>query len=93
MHKYQPRIHLIMRRDPNTANLPITDLESENYRTFVFPETVFTAVTGRLSSEFVHLTLPMELVMKSEMISSDPNLRKHQTNWNSSLSFFIFPST
>lgn len=50
MHKYQPRIHLIMRRDPNTANLPITDLDSENYRTFVFPETVFTAVTGRLSS-------------------------------------------
>ena len=48
MHKYQPRIHLIMRRDPNTANLPITDLDSENYRTFVFPETVFTAVTGRL---------------------------------------------
>jgi len=46
MHKYQPRIHLIMRRDPNTANLPITDLESENYRTFVFPETVFTAVTA-----------------------------------------------
>lgn len=46
MHKYQPRIHLIMRRDPNTANLPITDLESESYRTFVFPETVFTAVTA-----------------------------------------------
>lgn len=46
MHKYQPRIHLIMRRDPNTANLPITDLDSENYRTFVFPETVFTAVTA-----------------------------------------------
>jgi hypothetical protein len=46
MHKYQPRIHLIMRRDPSTANLPVTDLESENYRTFVFPETVFTAVTA-----------------------------------------------
>ncbi|RWS24571.1 T-box transcription factor TBX20-like protein [Leptotrombidium deliense] len=46
MHRYQPRIHLVVRRDPNTANNPVTDLELERYRTFVFPETIFTAVTA-----------------------------------------------
>ncbi|RWS17849.1 T-box transcription factor TBX20-like protein [Dinothrombium tinctorium] len=46
MHRYQPRIHLVLRRDPSTANAPVTDLESERYRSFVFPETIFTAVTA-----------------------------------------------
>ncbi|RWS17850.1 putative T-box protein H15-like protein [Dinothrombium tinctorium] len=46
MHRYQPRIHLVIRRDPSTANAPVTDLESERYRSFVFPETIFTAVTA-----------------------------------------------
>ncbi|XP_074595373.1 uncharacterized protein LOC141850610 isoform X1 [Brevipalpus obovatus] len=45
MHKYQPRIHLVLRRD-GTCDSPVTDLENERYRTFVFPETVFTAVTA-----------------------------------------------
>ncbi|KAI5705386.1 hypothetical protein M8J75_014438 [Diaphorina citri] len=43
MHRYQPRIHLIKWRDQGT---PITDLELEQYRTYVFPESVFTAVTA-----------------------------------------------
>nr|CAH7758249.1 unnamed protein product [Callosobruchus chinensis] len=43
MHRYQPRIHLVKWRE-NSG--PITDLEQEQYRTFVFPETVFTAVTA-----------------------------------------------
>ncbi|GFQ69449.1 t-box transcription factor TBX20 [Trichonephila clavata] len=46
MHKYQPRIHLIRRRNTHGSNSPITDLELEEYRTYVFPETVFTAVTA-----------------------------------------------
>ncbi|XP_060517409.1 T-box transcription factor TBX20-like [Cylas formicarius] len=43
MHRYQPRIHIIKWRE-NSG--PVTDLEQEQYRTFVFPETVFTAVTA-----------------------------------------------
>lgn len=44
MHKYQPRIHLVKR--PDGAPGHIVDLENEEYKTFVFPETVFTAVTA-----------------------------------------------
>jgi hypothetical protein len=46
MHRYQPRIHLVVRRDPQTVNAPVTDLELERYRTYVFPESIFTAVTA-----------------------------------------------
>ena len=46
MHRYQPRVHLILRHDPSSCNIPVTDLESELHRTFVFPETIFTAVTA-----------------------------------------------
>ena len=45
MHKYQPRIHLIRRR-ASAANSPIGNVEDEECKTFVFPETTFTAVTA-----------------------------------------------
>lgn len=45
MHKYQPRIHLVLRRE-GAVNAPITDLDQEDYKTFIFPECVFTAVTA-----------------------------------------------
>ena len=45
MHRYQPRVHLVTRRDPHAVG-PITDLSRENVHTFIFPETVFTAVTA-----------------------------------------------
>ena len=45
MHRFQPRVHLVTRRNP-LDNSPIVDLERENYHTYVFPETVFTAVTA-----------------------------------------------
>lgn len=44
MHRYQPRVHLVRRTEGNNA--PFTDLESEQFRTYIFPETVFTAVTA-----------------------------------------------
>ena len=44
MHKFQPRVYLVLRRDGSSA--PVTDIEKEEYRTFVFPETQFTAVTA-----------------------------------------------
>ena len=46
MHKYQPRVHLILRRNPQSFNSSVNDIENEMHRTFVFPETVFTAVTA-----------------------------------------------
>ena len=45
MHRFQPRVHLVTRRNPLDTS-PIIDLERENYHTYVFPETVFTAVTA-----------------------------------------------
>lgn len=47
MHRYQPRIHLVKWREGMMASGAfVSDLESEYFRTFVFPETVFTAVTA-----------------------------------------------
>lgn len=44
MHKYQPRIHLVKRHE--NTNAAVTDLEQEEFKTFVYPESVFTAVTA-----------------------------------------------
>ena len=44
MHKFQPRVYLVKRREGQ--NGPITDIEAEQYRSFVFTETQFTAVTA-----------------------------------------------
>ncbi|KAL3280561.1 hypothetical protein HHI36_003795 [Cryptolaemus montrouzieri] len=44
MHKYQPRVHIVIRPEGSSGN--VGDLENEAYKTFIFPETVFTAVTA-----------------------------------------------
>ncbi|XP_065085642.1 T-box protein H15-like isoform X5 [Ochlerotatus camptorhynchus] len=46
MHRYQPRIHLV-RLGPG-QNIPGTpkELQDVDYKTYVFPETIFTAVTA-----------------------------------------------
>lgn len=49
MHKYQPRIHLVLWRgkeSQNLANGPISLLDQEPHKTFIFSETIFTAVTA-----------------------------------------------
>lgn len=50
MHKYQPRVHIIKKPDENKlASLKLqvsADLDSFDYKTFVFPETSFIAVTA-----------------------------------------------
>ncbi|NP_001158463.1 Tbx20-like homeobox protein [Saccoglossus kowalevskii] len=43
MHRYQPRVHIIKKRDNSS---PIVSLQNEECRTFIFPETMFTAVTA-----------------------------------------------
>ncbi|KAH3772349.1 hypothetical protein DPMN_173686 [Dreissena polymorpha] len=46
MHKYQPRIHIVRKKD-SSPNLPsVTSLEAEEFKTFIFPETTFIAVTA-----------------------------------------------
>lgn len=46
MHRYQPRIHLV--RLSHGQNIPTTpkELQEIDHKTFVFSETVFTAVTA-----------------------------------------------
>ena len=44
MHRFQPRIYLVIR--PEGATGPILDIEQEFYRSYIFPETIFTAVTA-----------------------------------------------
>ncbi|KAL5021760.1 hypothetical protein ScPMuIL_000915 [Solemya velum] len=44
MHKYQPRLHLMKKRDDTP--LQPSSLEGQEYRSFVFPETVFIGVTA-----------------------------------------------
>lgn len=59
MHKYQPRIHLVKRNNESmaAAGHSVIDLEAEEYKTFVYPETTFTAVTAyqnQLVSKYKH---------------------------------------
>ena len=48
MHKYQPRIHLVkLRPDYHNGNPPVVNnLEYEQFRSYIYPETQFTAVTA-----------------------------------------------
>ena len=50
MHRYQPRLHVvyISPRHEDTSR-------TENFRTFVFPETQFTAVTAYQNHRVRHL--------------------------------------
>ena len=54
MHRYQPRVHLVRRLESNAA--PVVDLQREQYRTYVFPQTVFTAVTA-YQNQLVNINL------------------------------------
>ncbi|GJQ88688.1 hypothetical protein Trydic_g8643, partial [Trypoxylus dichotomus] len=46
MHRYQPRFHIVYLPSKNVPN-PADDASSQNnFKTFVFPETAFTAVTA-----------------------------------------------
>uniref|UniRef100_A0A1I7SRK8 T-box domain-containing protein n=1 Tax=Bursaphelenchus xylophilus TaxID=6326 RepID=A0A1I7SRK8_BURXY len=49
MHKYQPRVHVVVRKNrsaPLDMNHPDFDIRKEEYKTFVFDETKFMAVTA-----------------------------------------------
>lgn len=44
MHRYQPRFHIVY-LPSKTSNTPEENC-GDNFKTFVFPETTFTAVTA-----------------------------------------------
>ena len=44
MHKFQPRVHLVLLQDRNTR--VVKDLADTKHKTWVFSQTVFTAVTA-----------------------------------------------
>ena len=44
MHKFQPRLHLVV-MDSSTP-VVITDINQHKHKTWVFSQTVFTAVTA-----------------------------------------------
>jgi len=49
MHKYQPRVHVIRysRAQPEMTTIRcLEDVDQSHLKTFVFPETAFTAVTA-----------------------------------------------
>ncbi len=45
MHKYQPRVHIMKKRDSNVDPRTV-NLENEEVKTFTFVETQFMAVTA-----------------------------------------------
>jgi len=67
MHKYQPRVHLIKKPDDNSKlsngqlRLQVSnDLENFEYKTFLFPETSFIAVTAyqnQLVSQYLYFLI------------------------------------
>ena len=48
MHKFQPRIHLVLLDSGASVPAPgsLTDISGLRHKTWVFPQTVFTAVTA-----------------------------------------------
>jgi len=49
MHKYQPRVHIVKKRECTSAaaaECELRRLDAKEFRTFVFPETVFIGVTA-----------------------------------------------
>ncbi|ENN77446.1 hypothetical protein YQE_06270, partial [Dendroctonus ponderosae] len=69
MHKYQPRIHLVKRPEGSSGN--VTDLENEEYKTFIFPETIFTAVTAyqnQLVSDHVEPNFAMSFHLFTHLV-------------------------
>jgi T-box protein 20 len=76
MHRFQPRVHLVMRNLDHPNNNPVTNLEEEQYHTYIFPETVFTAVTA-YQNQLVSLKLSRHQMTFGFEVSR--NLEKRET--------------
>nr|XP_015836207.1 PREDICTED: T-box transcription factor TBX1-A isoform X2 [Tribolium castaneum] len=56
MHRYQPRFHIVYLPSKNTTTATEENC-SENFKTFVFPETAFTAVTAYQNHRITQLKI------------------------------------
>uniref|UniRef100_A0A8C2NIC3 T-box transcription factor TBX20 n=1 Tax=Capra hircus TaxID=9925 RepID=A0A8C2NIC3_CAPHI len=81
MHKYQPRVHIIKKKD-HTASL--LNLKSEEFRTFIFPETVFTAVTAYQNQLITKLKIDSNPFAKGFRDSSRLTDIERETSFSSS---------
>ena len=58
MHKYQPRIHIIKKKDPGETVSLDMERSSALKKTFVFPDTVFTTVTAYQNQQVQYFESP-----------------------------------
>ncbi|XP_048578081.1 T-box transcription factor TBX15 isoform X2 [Nematostella vectensis] len=56
MHKYQPRIHIIRKKDTSEASIDI-DRPCSERKTFTFSETIFTTVTAYQNQQITRLKI------------------------------------
>ena len=66
MHKFQPRIHLVIVSDQWNASHGI-DLQRMKHKTFVFDLTAFTAVTAYQNQLVSHQKYPFQECLISKM--------------------------
>jgi len=57
MHKYQPRIHIIKKKDPSEAVSMDMERSCALKKTFMFPDTVFTTVTAYQNQQITRLKI------------------------------------
>ena len=66
MHKFQPRLHLVLMDGPTPVVM--TDINQHKHKTWVFSQTVFTAVTA-YQNQLVSTT---SLTCQTSDLSPDP---------------------
>jgi T-box len=81
-------VHLVRRIEGNNA--PFGDLEAEQFRTYVFPETVFTAVTAYQNQLVSGFSLHFHSIWKTigRICCPKPEII-HQLDSHTSLFFFV----
>lgn len=57
MHKYQPRIHIIKKKDPSEELVLDMEKSTALKKTFLFPDTVFTTVTAYQNQQITRLKI------------------------------------
>lgn len=71
MHRYQPRIHLVQLSPGQSIPTVPSELVNLKHKTFVFPSTVFTAVTAYQNQLITKLKIDSNPFAKGFRDSSD----------------------
>uniref|UniRef100_A0A3B4DCQ4 T-box transcription factor TBX20 n=1 Tax=Pygocentrus nattereri TaxID=42514 RepID=A0A3B4DCQ4_PYGNA len=67
MHKYQPRVHIIKKKE-HTASL--LNLKSDEFRSFIFNETQFTAVTAYQNQLRHSVQILIQIYLEQESVEN-----------------------